>query len=459
MLIIDIMMIILAILLFFVYIMKTKVQDKYIKMMLFIVILTWFIYAYLDLLRWQLIPFYAMWLMIVFALEYHRKNKWVKISLSAMISLSLLLFLLSLIVLPLKDIPDPSGSYIVGTKTYTIEDESRLELYTEDPNDTRKFNVQLWYPSDTAVDIMIDPWIPYKNTPKGLAKSIGLPSFILNHITKIDSNAYHLIPLSIQKDKYPVVVISHGWGGFMNLHTNLAEELASRGYIVASIEHTYGSVAATFSEETVYQYQEALPSRDEVSNFLDYANQLVYTYAGDVSKTLDYLEDMNALNSGSAFSGRLDLDHIGLLGHSTGGGADVAVALNDDRIDAVIGLDAWVEPIDATEIEKGLSMPSLFLRSESWEEGPNNVNLHELVKISHQSMLFQIDGTTHADFSMAYMFSPFMSTIGYTGSLDTDYLVDMQKAIINDFFDQHLRGLSGTLNPNDWEELKEINIS
>jgi hypothetical protein len=47
------------------------------------------------------------------------------------------------------------------------------------------------------------------------------------------------------------------------------------------------------------------------------------------------------------------MTRIGLLGHSTGG-ADVAVAINDIRIKALVGMDDWVEPIyDDDEIEKG----------------------------------------------------------------------------------------------------------
>jgi hypothetical protein len=156
----------------------------------------------------------------------------------------------------------------------------------------------------------------------------------------------------------------------------------------------------------------------------------------------------------------LSLESIGLIGHSTGGGADVGVALEDDRIDALIGLDAWVEPMLMADIENGLTMPSLFLRSETWEEGENNTNLLALIEHSSDATLYQIDGTTHADFSMAYMFSPLMSMIGYTGSLDTDYLVDMQKSMINYFFDLHLKDDEDeTFNFNHWEEVHEVSSS
>ena len=71
------------------------------------------------------------------------------------------------------------------------------------------------------------------------------------------------------------------------------------------------------------------------------------------------LKFMNALNV--EFEGKLDLANIGLLGHSTGGGAGVTVAINDDRIKALFSMDSWVEPLDDTDLETGLNIPCVFL--------------------------------------------------------------------------------------------------
>ncbi len=405
--------------------------------------------------NWQLTPVFFFWIFI-FVYEVIKPSKVVyKVIFITTSTLILLLSLGLIYAFPAGNIPNPSGTYPIGTLTFTIEDEDRLELYTEDPLDTRKFSFRIWYPaSNTGPNDPIQ-WIDAKEISRELAKGIGLPSFVLDQTSEIRSHSYWFTSISDEEENYPVVIISHGWGGFMSLHTDLAEELASRGYIVVSIDHTYGSVATVFQDEIVYQNQDALPEREE-ANFLAAANQLVYTYAGDIAKTLDYLEEMNTSET-SFFEGRLDLENIGLIGHSTGGGADVAVALNDDRIDALIGLDAWVEPIQLTEIENGLNIPTVFLRSEAWEVGFNNEHLYALIENSTQARLYQIDGTTHSDFSMAYMFSPLTGMIGYTGSLDKDYLVQMQKDVMNLFFDEHLKGITNaSIDLSDYHELREI---
>ena len=290
-----------------------------------------------------------------------------------------------------------------------------------------------------AVDLETDgyekaPWLEDgKVVSRALARDFGLPSFVLDHTIDIMSNSYFEAPINDDLSEYPVIVISHGWRGFRNLHTDFAEDLASMGYIVIGIDHSYGSVATVFSDDEIaYLNLDALPDRETTDEFLDYANQLVYTYASDITTTIDYLEEINMESNASRFSGKLDLSNIGLLGHSTGGGADVAVALNDTRIAALIGLDAWVEPIEDNEITKGLSIPSLFIRSGDWEVGLNNANLYSLIENSSTpSMLFQIDGTTHFDFTMVYMYSPFTTYLGFTGDVEGQYLNSIQKSMIH----------------------------
>ncbi|AUD65800.1 hypothetical protein BK011_08920 [Tenericutes bacterium MZ-XQ] len=457
MIVFEIVIIIMLLIQLGLFIYNKKIDNIYIKAFLWSMPAIYMIQEGLYPTRWPFVIAYIVTLLLFISIYFHYytnirlKRIWIVFN-----SVMIFLFVLTLYMFPILDMPEPSGTYQIGTYVESVEDMSREERYRSGIG-YREFTYQMWYPVDDVGDADIMPWLSGgKNIARGLAKSVGLPSFILDQTQYIDSNAYQIKAISDVQDQYPVVLISHGWGGFMNLHTDLAEELASRGYIVISIDHTYGSVATNIYGRFIYQNKDALPPRDDNDNFLDDANQLVYTYAGDVSFMLDYIEILN--NDAESFlNNKLDLDHIGLIGHSTGGGADVAVALNDVRVGAVIGLDAWVEPIVASEIEKGLSMPSIFLRSESWEEGPNNIDLYDLIENSSDASLYQIDGTTHGDFTMAYILSPLMSTIGYTGSLETTYLVDMQKEIINYFFDLHLKNdLDASLDFTTWEEIKKI---
>lgn len=365
----------------------------------------------------------------ILSITHYRKTLLTLSSLSFALGFSLIF------TFPVNDIPKPTGSYLIGTTAFDITDYNRMEQYNES-DDNRKIRIQLWYPTDSIEGLELSKWhYDGVESVRGLSIDNYFPSFFLDENAKIDSNSYLDAEVSNLLDSYPVIIISHGWRSQRTLHTDIAEELASNGYIVVGIEHTYGSVATVFEDGTVaYKDPNALPWDD---SFLQKANQLVNTYADDVTLTLDYLETLNSTNS--VFTERLDLSKIGLLGHSTGGGGDVIVSIKDNRIKSFIGLDPWVEPIDETVLSQGIKVPSLILRSNEWETGDNNANLSILLNNSETFIsLYQIENTTHLDFSMMYMYSPLIKAIGFSGSIDSLYLSDMLKTVATSFFNETL---------------------
>ena len=412
---------------------------------------------------WQMIPLYMAIVLVTFLLIldyvwFFEKRQKLRLTLIIVLITCIVVSGLATYVFPIEDMPTPTGEDYIGTTSYTLEDDTRQENYGDATGD-REIKVQLWYPAASIDGYDQVPWLQDGvAVAKGLSKDMGFPSFMLNHTAKIKSHSYLDAPLKESTTPYPVVVISHGWRGFRNLHTDLAEELASHGYIVASIDHTYGSVATVIDDEVLTVDYEALPERETTDNFLAYANELVYTYAEDISLTIDYLETLNNTQTTSQFYQALDLTKIGLLGHSTGGGADVALALEDDRIQALFGLDAWVESIDESLLSEGLDIPSTFIRSGAWEESYNNPMLYQFIDASSDATLYQIDGTTHYDFTMIYMYSPLTKAIGFTGEVEGRYVYQILSEMMLDFFDQEFMNSNDTIDPNTWEEVRRITI-
>ena len=133
---------------------------------------------------------------------------------------------------------------------------------------------------------------------------------------------------------YPVIVLSHGLGGDRSHYAYLNRHLASHGYVVIVPEHT-GSSSRLNAVELV----DALYSEAEARN-----------RARDISFVLDQAADWN-LNH-PTLAGRLDLENIGVTGHSYGGatahfmgGARVDMddhyeTLRDGRVKAVVPMAA-----------------------------------------------------------------------------------------------------------------------
>ena len=448
-------------------IMIRSVQELSKKSFLYVIVFNIFILFYVILMngfRWQFsllfVVVVVLYVMVILArfnkMSMNKIGRIVTMSLSGLIA-AITLFLAY--AFPVYSMPSIQGDFLVGTETYEIIDNERLEIYTDATDDVRKIKIQAWYPAQTIQGYDISMWLEDGlDIPRSLTKDWGLPSFILDQTIEVRSNSFKGAPINDALSNYPVVIISHGWSGFRNLHSDLAEEYASQGYIAVSIDHTYGSLATVFDDGTEFLNREALPPREETPNFLEYANTLVNVYGDDVITTIDYLEQINSTEDHKFFN-VLDLDHIIAIGHSTGGGGVVSAALKDDRIDGIIGLDAWVESIEESRLLEGLKMPVLFLRSGAWEISFNNERLYQLVQSSTFSYLYQMNGTTHYDFAMVYMYSPLTGLLGITGDVTGERVNQLLEDISLDFMNDITRELNYEPEFSMYEELEEVDIT
>lgn len=366
------------------------------------------------------------------------------------------------VAMPIRHLPEPSGPHQVGTISLDLTDQSRIESYSrsEDPG-PRRIRAQIWYPADDASGRR-QAWMPDGRAHiRAIVEANGFPRFIWDHTVFMRSNSYGGARiLQADDDSLPLVLVSHGWTGYRGLHSDVAEELASHGFVVVAADHTYGAAAVRFDDGTIIQASSRiLPSRDETPDFLEYAHQLVTTFASDNRFLIDYLSDARgAGQTDPVLAGlvqRIDFDRIGLVGHSTGGGSMVDLALGERAIDAraLVGLDAWVEPLGRERLEtEAYRVPSLFLRSEQWENGINDSYLVPFVErvaglgadgtsangASVPVDLRQIEGITHAQFSTIYMYRPVMQWIGFMGSADALEFAHEQRHTIRQFMLTHL---------------------
>ncbi len=390
--------------------------------------------------------------------------------------LMILIAITTSILFPVKDMVKPSGPYDVGTMSYDLIDGHREELYGEHPATNRKFRIQLWYPTEDITGLERIPWKEDGViVPRGLMQSFKVPFFIMDHTTLNNSNSYKNAPLRAGSDPLPIVVMSHGWTGFRNLHSDIGELLASFGYMVIGVDHSYGSVGLVFEDgEEVWGDPEALPERGTNDDFDSYATALVHTYAEDSRYVLDHLEDLNTgrlteetydfgdsllSETNDLFEDQLDLNRIGVFGHSTGGGGVVELSLTDNRVKAVVGMDPWVEPIGATMLEEGMSVPTMFFRSTQWTGGINDGFVKILATNEEYSpRIYEIQGSKHQDFTMIYLYGSATGLIGLTGELPGNESAAIQQDFIKQFFDTHLKGMTTDINVlvDQYETVDEV---
>ncbi len=319
------------------------------------------------------------------------------------------------IIFPANDLDAPSGKYAVGTQSFMMEDTTRQGVYLDAPGQNRRLMVQAWYPAADVPKGAKALWIPDVALRNAFADYGKMPHFMQSHLAKVRSNSYMGIALAATPAKIPVVIVSHGWTGARAVHTDLAEELASRGMIVLGIDHPYGAMSVTLTDGTVLPlYPDALNWDNRDDEFMARGTKLVSVYQADIEAVLARVRADDTI---PALKGRIDTGRIALAGHSTGAGAAASIIMKDPSINGMLGLDAWLEPL-GDSVAQGSAVPQLHLGSDRWRNGPNRVFLEKLLNASPTAEYYSIKNSAHMDFAMLRDFTRAARIIGWGGSIN-----------------------------------------
>jgi len=191
-----------------------------------------------------------------------------------------------------------TGPYKVATARYTYTDTHRIEEFTGNL-DNRRVNVSFWYPQNAHDD-----------------------------------------------ETYPLILFSHGGLSTETSNESLYLELASHGYVVGSIGHPYHAFWTTgedrrvtfVSMEYFQEIQREDAKRDKRQSY-GYYQKWMDTRTRDINFVMDSILN-NAGDEAGGFYGLIDIERIGVMGHSLGGSAALAIPRQRDDVDAVIALES-----------------------------------------------------------------------------------------------------------------------
>lgn len=413
--------------------------------------------------RWQMGPAYLLILTLSWRILIMDTNP-VRVSILRIIGFASIVILAAIgwaipMALPVFSLPEPSGSHVVGTTSIhhiTNIDES----ITSDPSDKREFMYKIWYPGEGSVkDFERDVYID-KASRFGFATKYGLPGNALNYLDRVKTHVYQNLPMA--NGTFPVLIFSHGYGSKANGYYGLLSEIASQGYIIINMNHTYESLGVTLPDGKVksfdYGFQRSIsegsmkdivPLIEAFKEGLNYeerhpiVRKAVKSYfeggiedrwAGDVILTLDLLDNWNQFG---LLKNKMNLDQIGVFGHSCGGGTAGKVGIRDNRVKAVANLDGiqWGNMIDST-----YQIPYLYV-SADWPAEHEDINSHIYINKSKDYFYeCKLLGTGHPNF----MDIPFMipvNSLSGCGSIDPYLGLEITNKLVTSFFDKHLKAL------------------
>ena len=423
------------------------------------------IHLWVEGYRWQMLPIYGLTVILVITslIKIQSPTDW-KPS-ASYLTFGLLAVSTALpILLPVPTIPAPSGPYQVGTRIYELVDTSRKELYSG-KDEARRFMIQVWYPSEAGTSSEQAPWMENAQifTPAIATNIIEMPPFFMDHLALAKVPAYKDAQVAQGNEAYPIILFSHGWKGFNAQNTGQALELASHGYVVVGVHHTYGAVITVFNDRTsALSNPSALPEGAPTDEYEVAAHILSDQWAGDLGFTLDTMQTLNA-DSVSPFYNSLDLSRIGVYGHSTGGGAAIQFCGTDPRCAALLGMDPFMRPVSYEVLDSGVTQPSFFMFSQGWLDDADKNRSHELFLrfIPHVDDSFgviSIDGADHLDFSDLPLLSPLAPQLGLKGPINGKRIVTIVNDYLLSFFELTLKGNTSTLfeNTSPYAEVKSV---
>lgn len=376
--------------------------------------------------RWQMLPAYIFTAVLsIYTLwRWNRRRKQDGSSqpgnrlVSILMGLSgLLLVAITAVLpaaLPIPRLAPPSGPHAIGTATYYWVDNSREETFGPDPGGPRELMVQIWYPAETVEDAEFVPWnSDIKIVGPKLAEWLGLPPFLLNHLTLAKTHSVAYAPLLETQHPFPVLIFSHGLGGVRMQNTYQMEELASQGYVVASIDHSYGGSVTLFPDGRVALFDPETVEGDIAQT----GNRLIHVWAEDGRFVLDQLEVLNEQDPTGRFTNHLSLEQIGYFGHSTGGGTAFLFCQIDARCGVGVALDGWLDPLNPEIAAQAITKPFLFLKAEDWSS-PENTAAIEAADSARQTpgSIIILPGTKHYNFTDIPLLSPLTPQMGLAGS-------------------------------------------
>lgn len=315
-------------------------------------------------------------------------------------------------------LPAPTGPYPVGKDTLDLIDPHRADPWV--PTERRELMVSLWYPTRQTAGALA----PYMTAAESRLYLDGIDGVPDDALTTVTTHAHIGTKPLPGTHRLPLVVLSPGLGMPRATLTGLAEELASRGYVVAGIDHTYESSGVSFPDGRVAECLACTVDEDG-------APAVTAGRARDVSFVLDRLLAHHPAWRGAS---AIDPQRIAMAGHSIGGASVLSTMLTDRRVDAGVNLDGSFFPPLSTPFRR----PLLMVSTENHGPGTDPSWTDTWQQLRGWKRWISVTGTTHKSFTDV---APLADQIGQPiQTLPGERASQITRAYVTAFLDRHLRG-------------------
>ncbi|KAI2640279.1 Alpha/Beta hydrolase protein [Xylaria nigripes] len=348
-------------------------------------------------------------------------------------------------------VPELTGPHKVGTTVLELVDSSRPDPFAPNPH-PRDLVVSLFYPTKlqgnnctlapqfppgtaAAVDAII-------NATQGVAESLTTRSCTDSPMSRPD---------------LPLILLDHGLGTTRLIHSDLAEELASYGWNIVTIDHPYDSVVVEYPDgRLVIDKESPNVANATLDTLLDVRVQ-------DLLFVLDSLSDPSitsripGLNGSSSSSPdsyptrqqKLQTDKVGVFGHSFGGAASLQLLIQDKRFHVGANMDGGLD--FGSFAQESTDLPFVFFGRPDHNRHTDKTWETTWANLKGFKREYMVNGTQHGAYTDLPIFRDVLGAqqigdlVGSLGTIKGTRILAIENAFLRALFDRFLKGRGGEL--------------
>jgi len=338
-------------------------------------------------------------------------------------------------------LPAPQGPHAIGYWQAVLR-TSRLDRLPSHSDEARTLLLEAWYPA-APMPATASNSKPYVSAAVGAAIAEDL-KFKPGFEHEVTTHAFPGAPPA--SGRFPVIVFSHGLSWPVALYQTLTEDLASRGFVVIGINHSHDASRIELPDGRLLDLWQIPGFDDPLKQDLVLAEHLDI-WLQDIEDVLCLIRTWAAPTSNAPLSTHIDVERIGLTGHSYGGSAVARIGARKELgISAVAAMEGQLRQVSGPSLEVGV--PFMHLIGEY-----NRLELEGHAYLpSTAAPVYQvvIRGAGHAKFSdVIYLYKA--TTAGpdwierHRHETEPERVLNVTCDYLSAFFDRYLRGKDSSL--------------
>ncbi|PAZ11981.1 alpha/beta hydrolase [Streptomyces sp. SA15] len=325
-------------------------------------------------------------------------------------------------------LPRPTGPHTVGRDTIHLVDTDRPDPWVPSAG-ARQLMVSMYYPAPPAAG---GPTAPYMTTEEArLLLQLRAPDTTVRPEVISGVRTWAHTDARPVHGRFPLVVLSPGFTFPRATLTGLAEDLASRGYVVALVDHPYENAGTTLPDGRTLPCAICAPLPEGGPAVV------AKSRVEDLSFVLDRL---TGRHPAWRHARMIDPRRIGMGGHSIGGNATAATMAADARVRAGVNMDGtFYAPVSDSGLD-GRPFLMFGTRDRTVDEDWDEAWAH----LDGWKRWLTVAGADHGSFTDVPLLAE-LAGIPDTAPLPFERSAVLTRAYVAAFFDLHLKGIAQPL--------------